>query len=567
MALIFEFPLLNPLKAIFQSDKLPSNISYATLNTFNPSFNHKWENEDFYYRTLKSYEQKECYLAPYQQCDTVEVKFFSSIGTLATFQYARLLDANGKVYTSKSITVILEAGTYSGLYLYTVRFKLYDVKEGKYFLQLIHDNVTTAEMVLFEPFHVKQNHPNTIRYDYHNTYNTQGFIFGDGTNKLQLRVKGDIKVGNNSTFNVYEDQGYNVEAISGTPFREIEVTFGTRSSGIPQWVADKIERISLLDSNSIDGVALTRADGAKLEPKNKIGANPLNQYTLKLRDKENQTTTYVYDSSIVMGDMPQTSLFWVERIRIATSYLNIRLPFYGKRNFLDYLNSSLQTANGYWSENANNKLVFVPYPTYTPSGTWDLASADVLKYAMKFVLIGVGDIEVEIDQVGTGENYAVFYDDLFTSTNKTAIANSPSTTTIVKTYTSKGTKDFIIFVSNAKSIVDSATNINAVSFGGDLPPSFLSFEPFSGAMQCTYMENNMFKFVTALNNLRVNCNLDMYTVNQVIHYIVESLTHFNTSATVYLSGQTLATGPSVSDMNMMELISQIRTYGITLSYD
>lgn len=562
MAVIFEFPLLNPLKAIYQSDKLPNNLGNIVLNSLNPSYNNKYMDSDFYAKTLKDYQDKRYYCQIYQQSQTVLLQFYSSVGTLSTFQFARFLGANGNIFTQKTVTVALESGTYYGMYLYTVRVKLFDMPEGIYFLQLIHDNVSTSETAIFEPIDIKQYHPNSIQIDYYNTYNTQSFIFVDSSYVPQIRIKADLIEDTSSNFKTYEDQNYNVESISGTAWREYQLN--TRV--IPMWMKDKLERITILNSNKYDGKLLTRPEGAKIEAKNADEVNPLTQYTLALRDKENSNTLIINNTNLILGDMPQTTYFWVERIRIAGSYLNIRLGFNGKRNFLDYLNSSLQTANGYWSEDENNKLVFMAYSAYVPSGTWSLDAVDVLKYSIRFELIGDGDVEYEIAQATTGEFYAVSYGDGFTSVNKTAIATSPSTTTVAKTYTTNGSKYFTIYFSNAISIVDSATNIDARTIGGDLPPAFIDFSPFSGGMLVTEMTNNMFKYVTALNNVLLPANFDMYGVNQLAIYVYDTLDNFDSGATVDISGQALGTGPSISDPAMGKILSIIKS-SITLQTD
>lgn len=562
MAVIFEFPLLNPLKAIYQSDKLPNNLGNIVLNSLNPSYNNKYMDSDFYAKTLKDYQDKRYYCQIYQQSQTVLLQFYSSVGTLSTFQFARFLGANGNIFTQKTVTVALESGTYYGMYLYTVRVKLFDMPEGIYFLQLIHDNVSTSETAIFEPIDIKQYHPNSIQIDYYNTYNTQSFIFVDSSYVPQIRIKADLIEDTSSNFKTYEDQNYNVESISGTAWREYQLN--TRV--IPMWMKDKLERITILNSNKYDGKLLTRPEGAKIEAKNADEVNPLTQYTLALRDKENSNTLIINNTNLILGDMPQTTYFWVERIRIAGSYLNIRLGFNGKRNFLDYLNSSLQTANGYWSEDKNNKLVFMAYSAYVPSGTWSLDAVDVLKYSIRFELIGDGDVEYEIAQATTGEFYAVSYGDGFTSVNKTAIATSPSTTTVAKTYTTNGSKYFTIYFSNAISIVDSATNIDARTIGGDLPPAFIDFSPFSGGMLVTEMTNNMFKYVTALNNVLLPANFDMYGVNQLAIYVYDTLDNFDSGATVDISGQALGTGPSISDPAMGKILSIIKS-SITLQTD
>ena len=80
------------------------------------------------------------------------------------------------------------------------------------------------------------------------------------------------------------------------------------------------------------------------------------------------------------------------------------------------------------------------------------------------------------------------------------------------------------------------------------------------------MTNNMFKYVTALNNVLLPANFDMYGVNQLVLYVYDSLDNFDSGATVDISGQALGTGPSISDPAMGKILSIIKS-SITLQTD
>lgn len=277
-AKIFILPLTNPLKPIWQTDLLSSNNSATTLTAFDPSFNFRTTDQDFFYRTLKYYEDKNGYCQPYQQSDTIRIQWLSEYSTLAQYQYARLLDQYGNVYTLKTVTVVKESGTYtseidgvllSSLTLYTVTIKLYDVAEGKYFLQLDHYDGITHKYVIHEPIDVKQIHENTVRIDYYNSYNDQSTIYPNLAYIPQLRVHGCFtEMDNQSKFSVYEDQPLDMEMVSGIAYRLYTLTLGQMATmGIPEWYSDKLERALLCDNLYIDGIQYTRDEGAKLEAK------------------------------------------------------------------------------------------------------------------------------------------------------------------------------------------------------------------------------------------------------------------------------------------------------------
>ena len=111
MSHIFESPLLCPLRVIWQSDKLPSN-STANLQVFNSKYNSKSFDSDFALRLIKSYQQSNDYIQPYQQSDTIIMQWLGDDSTLANYQYARFLDRNGNVFLNKSVSVVQEAATY-----------------------------------------------------------------------------------------------------------------------------------------------------------------------------------------------------------------------------------------------------------------------------------------------------------------------------------------------------------------------------------------------------------------------------------------------------------------------
>jgi len=281
MANIFEIPLLNPLRAIWQSDKLNADPSGTVLyQAFNSAYNYRNIDSDWYYRTLKEYEQKQPYVQPFQQSDTIRVQWIGSDNTSGYYDHVRLLDSNG---SDTGVSISVGSSAIGSRTLYTITLPLWNINEGKYFLSVYHHPPSNEKTcIVFEPFHVKQVHIKTVRIDYYNSFNDQSVIYPTSAYIPQIRVHGCITdVTNESKFNVYEDQPMNVEMVSGIPYRTFELTLGG-SKGIPQWYADIIERALLTDTLMIDGIAYTRAEGAKLESKKEAG-KPLNMYTRKIQ--------------------------------------------------------------------------------------------------------------------------------------------------------------------------------------------------------------------------------------------------------------------------------------------
>ena len=241
--------------------------------------------------------------------------------------------------------------------------------------------------------------------------------------------------------------------------------------------------------------------------------------------------------------------------------------FRGKRNFLDYLNSTWLVGSGYWSEDANNKLIFVPNDGVTLAGTNTLSSADVLSYGLRFLLSGTGDRGADINAV-VGNFYAVVWGDGSANINKTTLATSPAVTTITHTYSTTKEKECFIFFSNGYSMADNADTIACKEIGGDLPPGMNYFKPFDTNKGVLKLENNLFQYVTALATLNLSGQtMDTWAINELIRNIIEQITHFDAAAVIRIDAQTPAAPPSKSDQGIALFIHQINTAIGTLTTD
>lgn len=320
MALI-DIPIINPLRFIWQAEKLASDSGTILYNAQNPSFHTVHFDSNMFARSLELYAEKESYIQPYQQSDNVQFMFFSTDATLANFS-VEILDSNGAVYTT--CLLAKHTSTYSGQSMYyiyrgtgasgtnkTPAVSLWNIPEGYYFFRLKYTTGGNVHYFLSEPIHVKQIHPHTVRIDYRNSYNSQGVINDLSTFFIiEYRVAGKMtEYKPVSKFNTYQDQVYSSRFVSGEVYRLFEIEFGSRSKGIPNYVADKIDRLTLCDGLKIDGKEFTREENAQLEKKS---TTILSRYTLQIRERYNNLTNSYELRTHSLGDMPQTSIFWVE---------------------------------------------------------------------------------------------------------------------------------------------------------------------------------------------------------------------------------------------------------------
>lgn len=559
MANIFEIPLVCPLKPLIQSDKLPSAGASDILTAPNPSFNTIDWDADFMSRTFRTFENKRKYFQPFQQSDVITVCWLGSVSTLASYQYARLLDEVGNVFTLKTVTVATDATSYGGMYLYWVNIDLWDVPEGKYYLQLRCLTASGYGMIIFEPFHVKQTHFNTVAIDYYNSRNTQGIIYPtSGFSKMRIRVKGAVqKFEPKAKMYGYENQTMNYEVLSGLQYREYTALF----RDVPQWMADKINRIQLMNHVSYDGKELARPQDGDL--KSSGNDSPVNDYTIMLRE---QTATDTIDLDVTkiiqVGVLPQTRAFWVERIIIDGVTVNIRRGFMGKRNFLDYLNANKTTgvtSGATWAEDAKGNLITIGTVTVCT-----LEAAYVLNYGFN-MKCDKGNLSINIKKgaIGGTVYYAVEYGDGGSTTNRTAYVGTQA---ITRTYTTDGSKDCWVYTNDCAWIEDNGSTCRIYAIGGDLPPT-MGVVTFSTATytKISTITNNMFEFVTANTfgyfNL-ANQNLDQYTKDNFIRWAYEQRTKFTALCEIYLNTQSPSTTPSNDQqlLNMASIVAKAIAY-------
>ena len=541
MANIFEISKINPLRIIWQYRRLPQDSGTIHYQSFNPSFNTHDFDSAFFYDSIRYYEDKEGYCQPFQQSDTIILQFMTN-DNVHTHYTAQLLDKDGLAYSDLGSPYEF-AATYDGLSAYRFTVPLYNIAEGIYFLRVqYYDGISEQVLLISEPFDIKQIHSKTIRIDYHNSFNDWSYVFESGV-VPQFRVHGSVtEVKSESKFNVYEDQPLNTEMVSGIAYRSLLLKFGHGRNGVPEWVADTLERIFLCDTIKVDGLAVTRESGSKLERNGNNGL-PLSWYSLKLRERYNTDTYNIHQFTSIVGDMPQTRFFFIEDMTIDGSTVNVRKGFNGKRNFLDYLNSSQNVTEGYWGEDANNKLIFVKYEDATV-GTNTLTAANTLAYGTRYKVKGAGDLEIDItNNTGATVYYAVIPNNGGANTNKTALTNT-STVSIAKAYTGINVKEYYLYVSDMSEFIDDATNISIISLGGDFPPNMLSFKPSNIDNNITQIENNPFTSVSAMAAYDISgLSLNTYAIDAVLRYLYDSRANLDPTCVVILT-QTIAAPPS-----------------------
>lgn len=255
-------PALNPIRLIRAGHK------YFSL--FNES--------------IPFHEEAVCYYQKFSRYDILAFQACINKNTYNDF-FARLIDQTGRV----ALTITGEEIIPSGGNRSYVEFRsaLTGVDEGVYYLEVFFEKGELYSVVS-EPILIKDQHPDTILIEFGHRENDFDMYFMGGR-KFWLRVEGGFPSSGftpGAKDTVYRNQEHDTVLLNSTPYSVQKIQFGS-GSGIPNWVADKINRIFSCSSTKINGVSWVKNEGAKMEAARE-SSYPLAGWTLELIDTSNR---------------------------------------------------------------------------------------------------------------------------------------------------------------------------------------------------------------------------------------------------------------------------------------
>ena len=583
MALKFNISRLNPLNFYHQADTIGTTPSVTDFATFTEVYNHRDMDEDFMERNLKSWQNKVTFWQPWQQSDVLVIQILGqALGFTGTvnFYSMRIIDCKGKVIKS---VVPTSPGVLASDTIWNVKMGLWDVPEGKYFVQYKFQGYFSDldTYVISQPIHVKERHENTVLIQYKNSFNDQGLIWAYDELEMQIRIPAAlVEFLPQNKNNVYFDQPMNATLISAVPYREFQLVIGQDGSYIPDWLADKIDRVLSCDSTLIDGKAYTRKQGAALDPK-RIEGHPLAKWGILLNEALNEHDTLVStEQRINLGPVPSTDLFYIKGIYVnsLTAYFNpaFEKHFTGRRNFMDYLNGHfkfnyLPGYTGNFTIDVNGDLI---YATSDPAEfsileALDLELKGVLPYGLALEVSPNGTLAFSLQRVVANAN--IYYATVWgNGTQQNYTSSGSGGVTQTKTYTGGKPYTAYIFCDDAKDVLISDATRDVISVKGNLPASIEEFYLASNSLR--YVKNNIFlSCVGGINTINLSDNvLNTFEVNKLIMYMKEAMLTGSIPSsgtnTADLSGQTPSAPPS-SDVAIQGFLSHLNSNNLTVTTD
>jgi hypothetical protein len=266
MANIINIPFANSIRFAIEAYIVPQQYNTPTFD------------ESLFENQILNFQQSKKYYQKVQKTENISFQFSTNYGPVS----ARLIDCKKNLIANATITqppTSIFTPPFTG---YLANIDISSVQEGEYWVQVL---VGVPEVsIISEPIYINDFHANTMMFEYSNSENDYGVVFQNGET-FQFRCEAalvDFQPGSIET--VYEDEIADLVRLSSSPFRTWKLKIGT-AQGVPDWVADKINRIFACDNVLIDGKPFTKNEGSKMER----NGNPLTQmagWTFEVRESK-----------------------------------------------------------------------------------------------------------------------------------------------------------------------------------------------------------------------------------------------------------------------------------------
>lgn len=587
----FDISQLNPLRFYEMSDNITEppvssgGYDYNYLS-FDPNLNERGFDNDFQARNNKSWQAELNYVQPFQKGDYIRVQWLGlpdvPSGSYAGDPYQVYLvncDFGGwsLIPHLKPSTPLL-----NGHQVREVFIPCYNL-DGRYILMIRCKKTSATDklnVVFSEPFDVQEFHPETMLFEYENSSNVQGIIFDYETSDLnprfQFRVQGAIvEMKPESVFEVYEDEPLNLTMIEGVPTRKWKMQIGVENYFIPDWMLDKVERISLMNRWEIDGQRYTREKDAKMEIK-PVKNTMLSSGSLNVRQSDNDHSKIVSEiNSEVIGEVLDTSYLYVGGMDVGpiiVTNIPIDKVFKGRNELLAYLNTyfleEYSKVNGlikgqFYIDN-RDQLFFKPYDS-GEVGEFDGAQlTDFFQYGIRFdisTVVTIGNLSIDVTSPGSPSDYAYYYSD----GSPTLVQSTVATDNITETFSTQGKKyTSFLFLKNMEQISALSSDNILVGLGGQLNPEMISADFSSNIIRNT--DRTLLDFVTGLQDffLSIN-NMPSSSVDISIIMLYDAVKKYGYSASSFeIDGQSPTAPPS--DGVILSLVPLIKQNNF-ITYD
>lgn len=227
--------------------------------------NHRYQK--YFSESIPGHEEPACYAQPFNRYD--EIRFQVHTGNNEQLSFGATIES----LQGKSVLSIEYVALPNSIYnTYEFSSPLSKLSPGLYLVHLTVSEGPGRPIQHFYSEHVRiENiHPNTIQILYTHDQNDYDILFHPSSGsqrRFMIRVEGGFASDGftpAASDTVYRNQEFDTVLLSSKPYYTKKLTIGS-GKGVPNWMADKINRVLSCSNVWLDGVRTTKSDGAKME--------------------------------------------------------------------------------------------------------------------------------------------------------------------------------------------------------------------------------------------------------------------------------------------------------------
>lgn len=269
--------------------------------TRNPQYNFVHMDDDWYINQVQFWVHKENYFQKWQLNDSIPIQILTnSIGS------ANVLIYDCKARLIATVPMIAVSGPLQAPYI-QLEATIHPISLGltaQVYYVVIQAGGATP--VISEGIQFATSWPVSLLLQYSNTSNKQSTVWSTGY-RGAFRAEGWIdEFSAESKFTTYEDQPADITLLNAIPYRKFRLNISA-PKGVPDWVWDKVKRILLLDTVTIDGHAYTLEENAKAEVK-KTDSWPKRYWSIEIREAKNSEGVTFDASGVVVSPVVVASI-------------------------------------------------------------------------------------------------------------------------------------------------------------------------------------------------------------------------------------------------------------------
>lgn len=565
----------NPFKFYRQQDIfgiLSASVNAANMATYNPSFNTRTIDQDFYYRNITKWMAKIKYFQPVQMSDPILLQWegIKTLGAGAPFTFNVLSGTGGVV---KTVSVTSGSNLSATHRLYEIFTNLSDLEDGIYFFQIKMQGYGSVydEYLISEPIKLKLKHEGSLLFEYKHTSNEYG-VYYESNIVFRKRFTGQIKtLEPDSQFVTYKNDPMDATLLSGSPMRGWVVEVGDNKHGLPNYELDKLDLIMLHDTVYIDGILYTRAEGAQVE-KIIVRESELSCAKIKVNQSDSNTDLTVSDvQSIVLYSMPKGKVVFINQLTSSSPALTLTINRYFKswEHLLAFLNGTYRPV--YFNTdplinfaiNSKNQLVVNCYNSTSQTVFANMVASKILDKYIKLkvdtINNGTGDIIIDVVPSTGTKTYARFTNNGVAA----SVGTYSGSTTFSYTYSTVGKYDYYLFLESFNTLTNNSDPI-MVELGGLIHESCTDFVFTDGGVK--QITTNLTEQCNgALNTLNISNNsLESRSIEQQIMFLYQNMLSgkIDSGLTANFSLQSPSSSPTKTDSGFSQIMSLLKQ-GIT----